>query len=66
MYHHTVGSWNKAFGYMNRALLILKVVCGENHPDIAACYLNTGLMYKDVEKFHMAIDCYKKSLYCNI
>jgi hypothetical protein len=30
---------------MYRALSILKVSAGEDHPDIAALYLNLGLMY---------------------
>jgi hypothetical protein len=30
---------------MNRAIKILQVVCGENHPDISSIYLNMGLMY---------------------
>jgi protein TIF31 len=51
---------------MNRSLSILQIVCGDNHPDISAIYLNLGLMYQDVENFHAAIDCYMDSLYRNI
>jgi tetratricopeptide (TPR) repeat protein len=51
---------------MYRALSILKVSAGENHPDIAALYLNLGLMYQDFEHFQAAIDCFLESLYRNI
>jgi len=30
---------------MHKSLKILQVVCGDNHPDISAIYLNLGLMY---------------------
>jgi tetratricopeptide (TPR) repeat protein len=46
------------FEHMYRALSILKVSAGENHPDIAALYLNLGLMYQDFEHFQAAIDCF--------
>lgn len=51
---------------MYRALNILKVSAGENHPDIAALYLNLGLMYQDFEHYQAAIDCFLESLYRNI
>jgi len=51
---------------MYRALQILKISAGENHPDIAALYLNLGLMYQDFEHFQAAIDCFLESLYRNI
>ncbi len=51
---------------MYRALNILKVTCGENHPDISSIYLNLGLMYQDYENFQAAIDCFSESLYRNI
>jgi protein TIF31 len=51
---------------MYRSLNILKIVCGENHPDISSIYLNLGLMYQDFENFQAAIDCFLESLYRNI
>lgn len=44
----------------------MKISAGENHPDIAALYLNLGLMYQDFEHFQAAIDCFLESLYRNI
>lgn len=49
LYHHTCGYFSKAFEYMYRALTILKISAGENHPDISSIYLNLGLMYQDFE-----------------
>lgn len=51
---------------MHKAINILKVVAGDNHPDISSISLNLGLMYQDVENFHAAIDCFTDSLYRNI
>lgn len=34
---------------MHRALNILSVVAGDNHPEIASIYLNLGLMYQEVD-----------------
>jgi hypothetical protein len=51
---------------MYRALTILKISGGENHPDISSIYLNLGLMYQDFEQFQAAIDCFMESLYRNI
>lgn len=51
---------------MHKAINILKVVAGDNHPDISSISLNLGLMYQDVENYHAAIDCFTDSLYRNI
>jgi hypothetical protein len=51
---------------MYRSLNILKIVCGDNHPDISSIYLNLGLMYQDFENFQAAIDCFLESLFRNI
>lgn len=51
---------------MHRALNILKIAAGENHPDISSIYLNLGLMYQDFDHFQAAIDCFIESLYRNI
>ena len=51
---------------MYRAIAILKVSAGENHPDIAALYHNLGLMYLDFEHFQAAIDCFLEALYRNL
>lgn len=47
-----------SFAYMNRALAILNIVAGENHPEIASIYLNLGLMYQEVEQIQATIDSY--------
>ena len=51
---------------MHKSLKILKIVCGDNHPDLASIYLNLGLMYQDCENLNAAIDCYMDSLYRSI
>ena len=66
LYYHSSQFYSKGFEYMLKSLNILKVVCGDNHPDISSIYLNLGLMYQDIENYHAAIDCFMDSLYRNI
>jgi len=49
MYYHTIGNFEKAFDLMYRSLYILEVTCGQDHPDIAAMYLNMGHMYSEID-----------------
>lgn len=49
MYYHNCGYFSMSFTYMHRALLILSLVAGEIHPEIASVYLNLGLMYQEIE-----------------
>jgi tetratricopeptide (TPR) repeat protein len=65
LYYHTCQYHSKGFEYIQKALDILQVVCGDNHPDISAIYLNLGLMYQDIGNYNAAIDCFMDSLYCN-
>lgn len=49
MYYHSCGYFQMSFNYMHRALNILSLVAGQNHPEVASIYLNLGLMYQEVE-----------------
>lgn len=40
----TIANYTKAFTYMNRALYIYSIICGDNHPEIASAYLSLGFM----------------------
>lgn len=51
MYHHSCGYFTKGFEHMYRAITLLKVVCGENHPEISGIYQNLGLMYLEVDHY---------------
>lgn len=62
----TIGNYPKAFEYMNRALYIYEIVCGDNHPEISSTYLNLGFMYLEIDDSQSAIDCFKQALYRNI
>lgn len=55
-----------SFTYMHRALNILSVVAGDNHPEIASIYLNLGLMYQEVDHQQATQDSYQVSLQQNI
>jgi len=49
MYYHSCGYFSKGFEYMYRSLHILKMCCGDNHPEISSTYLNLGLMYQEID-----------------
>jgi len=51
---------------MHRALLILSLVAGDNHPEIASVYLNLGLMYQEVDNQQATIDSYQINLQQNV
>jgi hypothetical protein len=55
-----------SFTYMHRALLILSLVAGDYHPEIASVYLNLGLMYQEIENHQATIDSYTINLQQNV
>ncbi len=66
MYYHNCGYFSMSFTYMHRALLILSLVAGEIHPEIASVYLNLGLMYQEIENQQATVDSYTINLQQNI
>jgi len=47
---------------MHRALLILSLVAGDIHPEIASVYLNLGMMYQEVDNTQATLDSYQINL----
>jgi len=66
MYYHSCGYFQMSFNYMHRALNILSLVAGQNHPEVASIYLNLGLMYQEVEQISATVDSYQMSLSQNV
>lgn len=66
MYFYNCGYFSMSFTYMHRALLILSLVAGDNHPEIASVYLNLGLMYQEIENHQATIDSYTINLQQNV
>ena len=66
MYYHSCGYFQMSFNYMHRALNILTLVAGQNHPEVASIYLNLGLMYQEVEQIEATVDSYQMSLAQNV
>lgn len=48
-FNSKLGNYEKAFRYLHRALYILEIVCGDNHPEISSIYLTFGFMYLEVK-----------------
>jgi len=55
MYYHSCGYFSRAFDYMHRALNILQLSCGDQHPEISSVYANLAIMYQETENNSAAI-----------
>lgn len=53
MFSHSLGQNRRALRYMRRAEYLLSMAAGPNHPDIAALYVNTGMIYLQVRSREM-------------
>ena len=56
----------KSFVYLQKALYIYEIVCGDNHPEICFVFISLGLMYLEIEDSQIAIEWFKQALYRNI
>jgi hypothetical protein len=66
MYYHSCGYFSMSFGFMTRALGLLSLVAGDQHPEIASIYLNLGLMYQEVDQPLDTAEAYQNNLQQNI
>lgn len=58
----TIANYTKSFEYMNRALYIYELVCGDYHPEISATYLSLGFMYLEINDIQSAVKCFDQAL----
>ena len=60
--HYTLGEYDKAIEFYNKALKIYLATLGENHPSTASTYNNLGLAWSDKGEYDKAIEFYNKAL----
>ena len=57
-----LAQYNKAIKYYGKSLVIWKKELGENHPNVASCYNNIGLMESYLGDYSSALNNLKNSL----
>ena len=57
-----VGEYSRAIEYYEKALAIDLKVHGDQHPEVATCYNNIGLVYYSQGEYSRAIEYYEKAL----
>jgi len=57
----SLGEYQKAINYHEKALAIDLKVYGEQHPDVANRYNNLGLAWYSLGEYQKAIDYYEKA-----
>ena len=50
---------------MNRALYLLHMTCGADHPNTAATYINIAMMEEGLGNVHLALRYLHRALTCN-
>ena len=60
--YYTLGEYNKAIEYNEKALKINLATLGENHPTIATSYNNIGLAWDGKGEYEKAIEFYNRAL----
>ncbi|MBP3408177.1 MAG: tetratricopeptide repeat protein, partial [Bacteroidaceae bacterium] len=60
--YYSLGDYDKALEYYNRAHDIRLDVLGENHPGVAASYSNIGVAYYSLGDYDKALEYYNKAL----
>ena len=58
-----LGNTDKALDYWNRSVVIkVKMLVGDNHPDLAGSYHNIGILYEEQGDLDKTLEYYNKSL----
>ena len=57
-----MGEYAKALSYFEKALSIRQQSLPPNHPDLALCYNNIGLLYGKMGEYAKALSYYEKAL----
>ncbi|KAE8702807.1 Clustered mitochondria protein [Hibiscus syriacus] len=57
LFYHGLNQTELALRHMSRALLLLSLSSGPDHPNVAATFINVAMMYQDIQKMNTAL-CY--------
>lgn len=66
LFYYTAKETDKAFAALLKSLYIFNIIGGEFHPDCSMIFTNLALMYQDVDKQQLAINCLFEGLERNI
>jgi tetratricopeptide (TPR) repeat protein len=62
LFYHGLNQTELALRHMSRALLLLSLSSGPDHPDVAATYINVAMMYQDIGKMNTALRYLQEAL----
>ena len=60
--YNSLGEYNEAKELHEKALIIRKKICGEDHADVATSYNNLALVYQRLGEDDQAKELYEKAL----
>lgn len=62
LFYHGLNQTELALRHMSRALLLLSLSSGPDHPDVAATFINVAMMYQDLGKMPTALRYLQEAL----
>ena len=62
LFYHGLNQTELALRHMSRALLLLSLSSGPDHPDIAATFINVAMMYQDIGNMNTALSYLQEAL----
>nr|GMD63306.1 clustered mitochondria protein [Ipomoea batatas] len=62
LFYHGLNQTELALRHMSRALLLLGLSSGPDHPDVAATFINVAMMYQDIGKMDTALRYLQEAL----
>ena len=60
--YNRLGEYNQAKELHEKALVIHKMIFGEDHADVATCYNNLASVYDSQEEYSQAKELFEKAL----
>ncbi|XWS32553.1 hypothetical protein CRYUN_Cryun23aG0167800 [Craigia yunnanensis] len=62
LFYHGLNQTGLALRHMSRALLLLTLSSGPDHPDVAGTFVNVAMMYQDIGKMNTALRYLQEAL----
>ncbi|RDX77533.1 Clustered mitochondria protein, partial [Mucuna pruriens] len=62
LFYHGLNQTELSLQYMSRALLLLNLSSGPDHPDIASTFINVAMIYQDMGKSNIALRYLQEAL----
>lgn len=62
LFYHGLNQTELALRHMSRALVLLSLSSGPDHPDVAATFINVAMMYQDIGKMNTALRYLQEAL----